>query len=125
VAFWALRWLVAGLGGLAVAALFGSLGEHLGAAVRSGPAGWLDRLGGTLVGAALGATVAAFTLMVALQTPASSHLQPGLRASRVSAVILRGAATACSIPDRYFPGSHWLQERFQEAESRASGAHVI
>jgi len=125
VVFWGLRWLVAGLGGLAVAALFGSVGEHLGAAVKSGPAGWLDRVGGALVGGGLGVTVAAFTLMVALQEPLASHLESGVRASRVSAGILRGAVVACSISDRWFPGSRWLRERFEQAESRATGAAVI
>lgn len=125
VVFWALRWLVAGLGGLAVAALFGSVGEHLGAAVKSGPAGWLDRVGGAFVGAALGLAVAAFTLMVALQPPLASYLERGLRASRVSEGILHGAARVCSISDHWFPGSRWLRERFEQAESRAAGAGVI
>ncbi len=122
VVFWALRWLVAALGGLAIASLFGSVGEHLGQAVKSGPAGWLDRLGGALLGGALGATVAAFTLMVALQPPLASHVESGITTSRVSAVILHGAVRACSISDRVFPGTRWLAERFIEAERRASGA---
>jgi len=125
VVFWALRWLVAGLGGLAVASLFGSVGEHLGAAVRSGPAGWLDRLGGALVGAALGVTVAAFTLMVALQDPIAAHVEPGFRSSRVSAHVLHGAALATSLSDRWFPGSDWLRERFERAAARAGGAPAI
>jgi uncharacterized membrane protein required for colicin V production len=122
VVFWALRWLVAAFGGLAVASLMGSIGEHLGRAVKSGPAGWLDRVAGGLVGSALGATVAAFTLMVALQDPLASHLESRITTSRVSAAILRGAVATCSISDQVFPGSRWLRERFIEAESRATGS---
>lgn len=125
VFFWGLRWVVAGLGGLALAALFGSLGEHLGAAVRSGPAGWLDRLGGALIGTALGATVAAFTLMVALQDPIAAHVESGVRGSRISARVLEGAVVATSVSDRWFPGSLWLRQRFVRAAARAGGTPAI
>jgi len=120
VAFWALRWLVAALGGLALASLIAGLGEHLARAVKAGPAAWLDRLGGALVGALVGATVAAFVLMVALQLPVAGSMR-GVSRSRLTPGILRGAVVACSLSERAFPGSRWLRERFLEAEYRAAG----
>lgn len=122
VVFWALRWLVAGLGGLAIATLVGGIGDSLARAVKSGPAALLDRTGGALFGAALGALVAAFTLMVALQSPLAPSLRGPVSGSRLPLPLLAGGVRMCSVPDRVFPGSRWLRERFVEAERRAGAA---
>jgi hypothetical protein len=125
VVFWGLRWLVAALGGLAIATLVGSWGEQIGKAIRSGPAAFFDRTGGALFGAGLGALVAAVTLMVALQIPLAPPLGRTVAASRLPAALLKMAVVACSVSDRVFPGSRWLRERFADAERRASAGAPV
>lgn len=123
--FLALKWIVAALGGLAVASLFGWIGDSIGQAVKSGPAGWLDRIGGFALGAGLGAVVAAFTLLVALLSP----LPPGVRnwatESRIPGPIMQGGVTVCRVSDSVFPGSRWLRNRFEDAARRTVGAEDI
>jgi uncharacterized membrane protein required for colicin V production len=119
VAFLALRWLVAVLAGLAVAALFQWWGDSLGRAVREGPLGWLDRGGGFLVGATLGAIVGSLGLLAALtiQNPSA----PGVVAARarVSAPAMGVCAGVCALGEAYLPGSGWLKQRFLAAKRRA------
>src|SRR5258706_15304763 len=55
--FWALRWLVAILAGLAAASLFEWLSHHVREAVDASPAKWLDRPGGMLGGGGAGGFV--------------------------------------------------------------------
>src|SRR5262249_60457036 len=54
VVFTLLRWLVAGLCGLSVAAVLHWWGELLAKAAHGGPFGWLDRAMGALLGLATG-----------------------------------------------------------------------
>jgi membrane protein required for colicin V production len=118
--FFGLRWLIAALGGLAVAGLFGWWGDLVGRAVRAGPAGWADRLVGFLFGTVLGAGVAAVTWMVALSLPLEAGTEAWAKDSRFPAPLLRQAARAVSWTERAIPGSDWLEQRFREAARRAS-----
>jgi uncharacterized membrane protein required for colicin V production len=118
--FWVLRWLVAGLGGLAVASVISWWGQHLGKAARATPGGWLDRVGGLALGATIGLAVATFTLMVALQVPLFDGIREHVVESRLPVPMLRGAAQVCAVSDDWFPGTRWLQDRFREAARRAS-----
>jgi len=122
LAMLALRWVVAGLAGLAVAALVQWWGERLGEAVKSGPAGWLDRGAGFAVGATLGAAVTALALMAALAVEPVRELGDAVGRTRVAVPLMRGAADACSVGGRFFPGSTWLRQRFLKAETRARAA---
>jgi uncharacterized membrane protein required for colicin V production len=117
--FLALRWLVAALAGLAVAGLFQWCGDRLGKAVREGPLGWLDRAGGFVVGAGLGAAVGSLVLLGALTIRQPSA--PGVAAARarVTAPAMGVAAEMCSLGEAYLPGSGWLKERFLAAKRRA------
>ena len=122
--FVALRWLVAGLAGLALAALFQWWGDRLGDAVKSGPAAWIDRGGGLAVGTVLGAAVVAVAMMVALQIPQPREIANSVARTRVAAPLMSGAADACSLGSRFFPGGGWLRQRFITAELRAHAARA-
>jgi len=118
LAFLALRWLVAALAGLALASVFQWWGDRLGQAVRKGPLGWLDRGGGTVIGAGLGALVCAFILLGALsiERPRAAHVAAAR--ARVGAPAMAAAAGLCSFGEAYIPGSGWLKRRFLAAERR-------
>ena len=126
VALLVLRWVVAGMAGLALAALVQWWGNRLGEAVKSGPAGWLDRGAGFAVGATVGAAVMALTLMAALAAAPVRELREvgdAVARTRVAVPLMRGAAGACSLGGRFFPGSAWLRQRFLNAEKRARAGH--
>jgi uncharacterized membrane protein required for colicin V production len=119
VVFLALRWLVAALAGLAVAGLFQWCGDRLGKAVREGPLGWLDRGGGLVVGAGVGASFGSLVLLGALTIQQPSA--PGIAAAhaRVAAPAMGVAAEMCSLCEAHLPGSGWLKQRFLAAKRRA------
>lgn len=119
VAFFALRWVVAGLGGFALAALFQWWGAVLGGAVREGPFGWLDRAGGLAVGAAQGTLVVTLVLLAMLLTAWPRELGEAAARARVSAPLMHGAAVACDVAGSLLPGGGWLESRFRSAHERA------
>lgn len=114
-----LRWVVATLVGLALATAFRWWGGSVAKAVRDGPLSWLDRGGGMLIGAAVGATVCTFGLLGALQF--DSPKGPGMTAAqaRVAVPTMGAAAAVCAAGERLFPGLGWLREQFIAAEQRA------
>ncbi len=118
VVFWALRWLVAMLGGLAVAGLFQWVGKRLRDAFHAGPAGGLDRAGGVVVGAGLGLTWTTCLVAVALLLPAPRGLGEPVAHARLASPLVRAAARACGVAERYVPDCRWLGERFLAAERR-------
>lgn len=120
VVFLVLRWLVAGLGGLAVASLFQWWGERLGEAARGGAIGWLDRAGGLLIGAALGVVVSACVVLAALSFSIPGDVDDAAGRARMSPSLLSGGQRVCAKGGRYFPGSTWLGTRFESAGRRAS-----
>lgn len=117
--FLVLRWMVAGLVGLALATAFRWWGSSMAKAVREGPVSWLDRSGGMLIGAAVGTTVCAFGLLGALQFDQPNG--PGVVAARarVGASTMAAAAEVCAFGERFFPGCGWLKEQFLAAQERA------
>ncbi|MBI1797590.1 MAG: CvpA family protein [Candidatus Eisenbacteria bacterium] len=117
--FWTLRWVVAALAGLAVAALFQWWGERLGKSVREGPLGWLDRGGGLVVGAVVGAVVCAFLMLAALTLDRPGRPGEDVARMRLGPATMSTAAMACGCGARYVPGSSWLQQRFLAARQRA------
>ena len=115
-----LRWVVAGLGGLAVATLFGWWGEVVAKAVHEGPLGGLDRTLGGALGLAFGAGLAAIVVLVMLGAPGFGFAR-AVAARSVSArpLVVAGArATAWrGVP---VPGASWLHSQFASAAHRLS-----
>ena len=122
VVFGVLRWLVAGLGGLAVASLFQWGGELLAGAVHNTPVGAFDRLGGFGVGTLLGAVFAAVLLLVLILGPWPRTVRATAAQARVTPPLMAGSAQACAYCDRYFPGGDWLRRRFLAAQRLSAGA---
>lgn len=114
-----LRWVVAGLSGLALATLLHWWGDLLGNAVKKSPVGGFDRLGGMVLGGALGLLVASLTMLGALLTTWPGAVGEVAARSRFSVPLMTAGATVCGIEHRYFPGSDWLQEKFLVARRRA------
>jgi hypothetical protein len=119
LAFLVLRWLVASLAGLAVAALFQWWGDSLGKAAREGPLGWLDHGGGLVIGAALGVGVGLLVLLGALTLRYPSAPALAAARARVSEPAMAAGARVCSFGEAYFPGGGWLKQRFLAAKRRA------
>jgi uncharacterized membrane protein required for colicin V production len=120
--FTALRWVVSALAGLAIMSLFQWWGDHLGRAVHSTPAAWVDRGGGLFIGLGVGLVTVAMTLMLALQVPRPQVVAQ--QAARASAAVplMANAAEACSLSARFVPGGAWLEEHFRKARRRAEQA---
>jgi uncharacterized membrane protein required for colicin V production len=120
VMFWALRYLVAALGGLAIASLFEFWGTSLRQAIATaGPAGSIDRLAGVGVGVVCGAALAALMLVVALWTTWPRELAPAAARTRAAAPLLRAALQVCDVGQQVLPGSGWLKQRILSAQQRA------
>jgi len=116
--FWALRWLVAVLSGLAAASIFEWLSHHVREAVDASPAKWLDRLGGMLVGGVMGTFVAALvTVVVVLSSWMAAPLERGA-SGRLAAPTLERADQACALARGFFPGVDWLEQRIETARQR-------
>ena len=114
----ALRWIVAVLGGMAVASLLQWWGEHVAKATHEGPFGWIDRVVGGLVGGAFGLTLIALLALAAVQAPVVSFARPVAARSRTVAPLLRGGVRLTALPEVVFPGSHWLHGQFVAADRR-------
>jgi hypothetical protein len=117
--FSCLRWLVAGLSGLAVATLLQWWGNALGGAVKKSPFGVFDRIGGLAVGAGLGVLVGSLTMLGALLTTWPAALGEAAARSRFATPLMTVGAKLCGVEHRYFPGSDWLEEKFLAARRRA------
>lgn len=117
VVFWVLRWLIVASAAIAVAALFQWWGQRLGHAIESTPVGWVDRPGGFVLGAGVGALISAFALLGILWMPWSGAAKAAAH-SRTARPMMTGAAAACSLAARYVPGGAWLKGRFQAATRR-------
>ena len=118
VVFWALRWLVAALAALVVASLFHWWAVTLRKAVQAGPAGWLDRALGVLLGAVIGVLWATALIALAVQAPGRLGLADEMARARTAPALLTVGARACDAVERHVPGFHGLGRWLHEAERR-------
>ncbi len=118
VLFVVLKWLVAGLAGLAASSAFEWIGGALADSVKAGPFGWLDRLVGSVVGAALGAVVAAIVVLMMALAPWPRDLRTWTKASRGAPLLMHGGAIVSGWAGPVLPRGYWLRERFLEAARR-------
>jgi len=114
-----LRWMVAGLVGLAIATAFRWWGTSMAKAVREGPLSWVDRGVGMLIGAGIGATVCALALLGALQFDQPNGPGSYAARARVGPSAMGAAASVCGFGETFLPGCRWLKEQFQTAHERA------
>jgi colicin V production protein len=120
-----LRWVVAGLAGMALASVFQWWGERLGQAVKTSPFGWLDRTLGLAMGVVVSGVVLAFVVMAALVMRHPAGVAESVARTRLAAPLMHGAASVCGIGNRYFPGSAWLRQRFRTAERRTRNSRSV
>jgi hypothetical protein len=119
VVYWVLRWLVAALAGLAVASLFHWWGSLLGKAVQAGPAGWLDRVFGILLGALIGMMWAIALVILALFEPRLTGARTAVTQAHTAHALVSTGARACDAIEPRVPMLHGLGRLLHEAERRA------
>jgi uncharacterized membrane protein required for colicin V production len=120
VVFTILRWLVAGLGGLAITTLFGWWGETVSKAVHEGPLGWLDRLLGGVVGLAFGAALGAIVMVVALQAPGAGFARVPAEHGITARPLVRAGVAVTGWRGVPVPGMSWLHSQFVSASGHFS-----
>ena len=118
VVFWVLRWVVAVLAGCAIASFFSWAGGRIREGVQSADLGWLDRLGGLVFGAGVGACLACAALVGLLLTPWPPGIASEVARARVTAPLLAGAEHLLNGGDRYIPGGPELHRLLRDAERR-------
>lgn len=117
--FGMLRWIVAALGGLAVATVFQFWGETLGDAVKKARLTVVDRAAGTVFGALIGGILVTLILMLALLTRWPHVVGDTAAEARLAAPLMATGARITSVEDSIFPGSAWLKQKFLDAGRRA------
>ena len=117
IVFVSLRWLVAVLAGSAIAALFQWWGEVAAKAAHDGPFGWLDRLTGAVIGAALGLVVSTLMLLALSSASGLSALRHAATSGMATRPLLVGGEQV-SAAGRGLPGGLWLHEQFARAVRR-------
>jgi membrane protein required for colicin V production len=117
--YWTLRWVVAGLAGLALASLFRWWGSRLGRAVHAGPVGWLDRVLGVPLGALIGAVWAFALVVLVVLAPASPGLRRVVVRSRTGHTLVSAGSRACDAVEARAPMLHGLGRLLHEAERHA------
>jgi uncharacterized membrane protein required for colicin V production len=119
VVYWMLRWLVAALAGLVVASLLHWWGSLLGKAVQAGPAGWLDRVFGVLLGALIGMMWALALVTLALFAPRLVGVRVAVTHALTAHALVSTGARACDAIEPRVPMLHGLGRLLHEAERRA------
>jgi len=119
VVYWVLRWLVVALAGLTLASLFHGWGSVLGKAVQAGPAGWLDRVFGMLLGALIGMMWVIALVTLALLTPRLIGVRAAVTQARTAHALVSTGARACDAVEPRVPMLHGLGRLLHEAERRA------
>ena len=119
VVYWVLRWLVAALAGLAVAAFFHWWGSLLGKIVQAGPAGWLDRVFGVLLGALIGVMWAIALVTLALFAPRLVGARTAVRQALTAHALVSTGARVCDAVEPRVLMFHGLGRLLHEAERRA------
>jgi len=118
VVFWVLRWLVAVLAGLAAAALCQWWGEILAEGVKATGLEWLDRAGGFLFGAGIGACVVVAAFVVMLTVPWPREAARMAARSRSVRPALAGTSWLFAKGDRFIPGGEWPLHVLRDADRR-------
>jgi len=121
VIFGMLRWIVAALGGLAVATVFQFWGDVLGEAVKKGGVSPLDRAVGLVFGALIGGVVITLIVLLALLTRWPSAVGTTAAEATLAVPLMSTGARVASAQESIFPGSTWLKSKFLDAERRARG----
>lgn len=122
VVYWVLRWIVVALAGLSVASLFHWWGNLLGKAVQAGPAGWVDRVFGVLLGAMIGMMWAIALVTLALSVPSLVGVRTAVTQALTAHALVSTGARACDAVEPRLPMLHGLGRLLHEAERR-SRAH--
>jgi uncharacterized membrane protein required for colicin V production len=126
VLFWSLRWVVAGLAGLAVSSLFHWWGVSLGRAVQAGPAGWLDRVLGVLLGALIGMVWVTAFVTIVLIAPRTLGMGRAVAHARTPKALVAAGAWTCDAVEARVPAVHgvgrWLHEAERRARSHSRGS---
>jgi len=115
--FTLLRWAVAALSGLGVAALMSWWGGSLAKAAHEGPFGWLDRALGALIGLAAGVLCCVAVLVLLLQAPGLGFARP-LAARSVTTGPLMAVGDLAGEWGKSLPGGLWLHEQLRSASRR-------
>jgi hypothetical protein len=119
VVYWVLRWLVAAIAGLAAVSLFHWWGSLLGKAVQAGPAGWLDRVFGVLLGAMIGMMWAIALVTLAVFAPRLAGVRIAVTRAHTAHALVSTGARACDAVEPRVPLLHGLGRLLHEAERRA------
>jgi uncharacterized membrane protein required for colicin V production len=119
--FFTLRWLVAVLAGLAVAAVFQWCGELAAKAAHDGPLGWVDRVVGGAIGAATGLVLAALVTLAMLQGPVLAAIGRVAEHGLATRPLVHGGVVVSKAGGPWVPGAAWLHGRFVSAARRLDG----
>lgn len=119
VVFGALRWLVALLAALAVVALFHLCGEKLGQAVQKSKVVWLDRLGGLVLGTAMGVCFVTAAVVAMLIMPWPRDAARSAAAARVTTPVLFAARWVLLDNERWVPVGDGVRKVLTDASHRA------
>lgn len=122
--FFTLRWLVAVLAGLAVAAVFQWWGELAAKAAHDGPFGWADRAVGGAIGAATGLALAALLTLAMLQAPVLAATGRVAARGVATRPLVRGGVVVSKAAGSWLPGAAWLHGRFVSASRRLDGGNA-
>lgn len=124
VVFVVLRWLVAVLAGLAIAAVFQWWGELLAKAAHDGPFGWIDRAVGGVIGAVTGLALTSLLALLLLQGPLFASTGSVVNRSVCAGPLVRGGAAVSAFIPAGVPLGSWLHRQFQHAVRRLDGARA-
>lgn len=122
--FLVLRWLVASLAALAIAAFFQWWGSLVARAVHEGPLGWADRVGGGAIGAATGLAAAALLTLLLLQGPVFASTGGVAARGACSKPLVVGGVAVTKVIRTSVPWGTWLYQQFLSASRRLESGHA-
>jgi hypothetical protein len=119
VLYGSLKWVVAGLAGLAVSGLFHWWGDSVGKAVQAGPGGWIDRVLGMPLGAMIGMVWAMALVVLVLIAPRTLGMGAAVAQARTAHMLVATGARVCDVVAPRVPALHGLGRVLHDAERRA------
>ena len=118
--FAVLRWLVAMLAGFAVLAVFQIVGERIADGVHKTALGALDRIGGFLLGIAVGALVLVVMLVGMLLTPWPREAARWATEARLTQPLLTKTRYLLAVDDHdHIPGMKGVRHALDRASLKA------